>query len=228
MGLGHPVVFFSLRAANISATGSHVIRVSVTGVVPSNRRVIGAHGLGPRVRVPRRTATVRNVASRSIGSYPAFTRITGSLRRFVHNYSFKKFGSGHFSLPILIRRFLHTKISISFGHHGFVSIRGVFRGGRRHALITTCGFCYSGSLSSTRSTRTSALTACRILGTRLSHCPSLRGSVSGLTRFSAHTRATSCTKHVLFGRGNRRIFKFNGCGNHDIRRIFHVRPDCCT
>lgn len=227
LGLGGPVIFFSLRAAKAGVGASQVIRVYCLGICPGKGRRTGALHVGPRVRVPRTSSTIRNVCSTSITSYPAFGRITGGVTHSVRKYSLTKFGSGHFSVPILTRRFLHTKISVSVDGHGFISMRIVFRGVRRHALSTTCGFCYRGGLRSTRATRTSAQTACRILGTRLSHCPSLRGSVTFLTSCSDFDGGMSFTKHVICSSGKARIFGFKGCGKVSMTRILGGSPKCC-
>lgn len=228
LGLGGPVIFFSLRAAKAGVGASEVIRVYCLGICPGNGRRAGAVHVGPRVRVPRRSSTVRNVCSTSITSYPAFGRITGRVTQSVRKYSLTNFGSGHFSVPILTRRFLHTKMSVSVVGQGFVSIRIVCRGLRRHALSTTCGFCYKGGLRSTRATRTSAHTACRMLGSRLSHCPRrLRGSVTFLTRCSDFGGGMSFTKHVICSSGNIRIFGFKGCGKVSIDRMLRGSPNCC-
>ncbi len=221
-------MFFSLRAANVGCTGSHVMRVSCVGVVPSNDRVDHAVHVGPRVPVPPRTATIRRVAGRSITGYPAFHRITRAVTGRVRKYSVTNCGSGGFSIPVLIRRFVHSKIRVGFSGHGFVSMRIVFRGVRRHALSTTCGFCYNGVLSNTRDTSTSAHTACRILGTRLSHCPRLPGSVTRLTGFASCGHGISFTKHVICGSGSIRMFGFKGCGKVPIRRMFTASPNCCN
>ncbi len=228
LGLAGPVIFFSLRAANIGVASSHVIRLYCVGIRPGKGRRSGDVHVGPRVRVPRDSSIIRNVCSRSITSYPAFGRVTGSLTGALRNYSLTNFGSGHFSMPVLMRRFLHINMSVSLHGHQFISMRGVCRGVRHHALYTTCGFCYKGSLRGTRSTLTSAETACRILGTRLSHCPRrLRGSISFLSSFSHVDSGISFTKHVMCSRGRRIIFGFKGCGNGGIASMLHVSPNCC-
>lgn len=228
LGLGGPVIFFSLRAAKAGVGSSQVMRVYCLGICPGKGRRSGALHVGPRVPVPTRSSTIRNVCSTSMTSYPAFGRITGDVTGSVRNYSLTNFGSGHFSVPILTRRFLHTNISVSVDGHGFISMRIVFRGVRRHALATTCGFCYNHGLRSTRATRTSAHTACRMLVTRLSHCPRrLRGSVSFLTSCSDCGGGISFTKHVMCSSGKMRIFGFNGCGKRSIDRMLGGSPKCC-
>lgn len=221
------MIFFSLRAANAGVGSSQVIRVYCLGMCPGKGRRSGAVHVGPRVPVPTRTSTIRNVCSTSVTSYPAFGRITHGVTGSVRKYSLTNFGSGHFSVPILTRRFLHTNISVSVDHHGFISIRIVFRGVRRHALSTTCGFCYNGGLRSTRATRTSAHTACRILVSRLSHCPRLRGSITFLTSCSDFGGGISFTNHVICSSGNIRMFGFNGCGNVSMSSILGHSPNCC-